>query len=363
MNKKQQSFEAKNIVTGYEKKVIIDGIDLSIPSNKISVIIGSNGCGKSTLLKTLARLIKPVSGDIIIDGKKITTIPSKKLAQVLGLLPQSPVVPEGITVWDLVSRGRFPYQAFFKGMNKEDFEAVEEALEIMGITELANRSVDELSGGQRQRVWIAMALAQQTDILLLDEPFSALDNHLKSSMENELIEILKDYQGSIVYVTHDIGECYRICDDIVVFNRGLAMNKREKSQLFNNPMTLTEANITGCKNISEIDIINEEKVFAKNWGIECILPSKVMRGARYIGIRSHHIRLVENDLQFKRENLFELTVTKVFENSFSYIVYVQNLDEENTNPIQIEVEKNISPIKVGEKVFVKFETNCIFDFC
>ncbi|MPM56426.1 putative siderophore transport system ATP-binding protein YusV [bioreactor metagenome] len=143
MNKKEQSFEAKNIVTGYDKKIIIDGIDLSIPSNKISVIIGSNGCGKSTLLKTLARLIKPVSGDIVIDGKKITAMPSKQLAQVLGLLPQSPVVPEGITVLDLVSRGRFPYQGFFKGMSKEDFQAVEEALEIMGISELANRSVDE----------------------------------------------------------------------------------------------------------------------------------------------------------------------------------------------------------------------------
>ena len=155
MNKNQHTFEAKNIVTGYDKKIIIDGIDLSVPSNKVSVIIGSNGCGKSTLLKTMARLIKPLSGDIVIDGKKITTMPSKKLAQILGLLPQSPVVPEGITVWDLVSRGRFPYQNLFSSLNKEDFEAVEEALEIMGISELANRCIDELSGGQRQRVWIA----------------------------------------------------------------------------------------------------------------------------------------------------------------------------------------------------------------
>ena len=120
MNKNQHTFEAKNIVTGYVKKIIIDGIDLSVPSNKVSVIIGSNGCGKSTLLKTMARLIKPLSGDIVIDGKKITTMPSKKLAQILGLLPQSPVVPEGITVWDLVSRGRFPYQNLFSSLNKED---------------------------------------------------------------------------------------------------------------------------------------------------------------------------------------------------------------------------------------------------
>ena len=220
MNKKQQSFEAKNIVTGYEKKVIIDGIDLSIPSNKISVIIGSNGCGKSTLLKTLSRLIKPVSGDIIIDGKKITTIPSKKLAQVLGLLPQSPVVPEGITVWDLVYRGRFPYQAFFKGMNKEDFEAVEEALEIMGITELANRSVDELSGGQRQRVWIAMALAQQTDILLLDEPTTYLDIAYQVEILDLLTDLNRRRGTTIVMVLHDINLSARYADYIFALRKG-----------------------------------------------------------------------------------------------------------------------------------------------
>ena len=220
MNKNQQSFEAKNIVTGYEKKIIIDGIDLSIPSNKVSVIIGSNGCGKSTLLKTLARLIKPVSGDIIIDGKKITSIPSKKLAQVLGLLPQSPVVPEGITVWDLVSRGRFPYQAFFKGMNQEDFNAVQDALEIMGISELANRSVDELSGGQRQRVWIAMALAQQTDILLLDEPTTYLDIAYQVEILDLLTDLNRKRGTTIVMVLHDINLSARYADYIFALRKG-----------------------------------------------------------------------------------------------------------------------------------------------
>jgi len=147
MKEKERIFEAKNIVTGYDKRIIIDGINITIPSNKISVIIGGNGCGKSTLLKTLARLIKPVSGDILIDGKKIISMPSKELAQILGLLPQSPIVPEGITVWDLVSRGRYPYQSFLKSMNKVDFDAIGEALEMMGIAELSNRCVDELSGG------------------------------------------------------------------------------------------------------------------------------------------------------------------------------------------------------------------------
>lgn len=245
MNKKQQSFEAKNIVTGYEKKVIIDGIDLSIPSNKISVIIGSNGCGKSTLLKTLARLIKPVSGDIIIDGKKITTIPSKKLAQVLGLLPQSPVVPEGITVWDLVSRGRFPYQAFFKGMNKEDFEAVEEALEIMGITELANRSVDELSGGQRQRVWIAMALAQQTDILLLDEPTTYLDIYHQIEILELVKELNKEYNLTVVMVLHDINQAMKYSDNIIVMKNGKIIDYGKANEVINIKLLNEVYNIGG----------------------------------------------------------------------------------------------------------------------
>ena len=215
MNNNQHSFEGKNIVTGYDKKIIIDGVDITIPSNKISVIIGSNGCGKSTLLKTLARLIKPISGDIVIDGKKVTSMPSKQLAKVLGLLPQSPVVPEGITVWDLVSRGRFPYQTMLKSMSKEDFEAVEEALEIMGITDLANRCVDELSGGQRQRVWIAMALAQQTDILLLDEPTTYLDLAHQLEVLEVLDELNKKYNTTIVMVIHELNNAARFADHMI----------------------------------------------------------------------------------------------------------------------------------------------------
>ena len=242
MNKNQHTFEAKNIVTGYDKKIIIDGIDLSVPSNKVSVIIGSNGCGKSTLLKTMARLIKPLSGDIVIDGKKITTMPSKKLAQILGLLPQSPVVPEGITVWDLVSRGRFPYQNLFSSLNKEDFEAVEEALEIMGISELANRCIDELSGGQRQRVWIAMALAQQTDILLLDEPTTYLDLAHQLEVLEVLDELNKKYNTTIVMVIHELNNAARFADHMIGVKKGKicckgtaeeVMTKENLRELFN----------------------------------------------------------------------------------------------------------------------------------
>jgi iron complex transport system ATP-binding protein len=215
-----QLLSARNLVAGYDKKIIINDIDVHIPSNKISVIIGANACGKSTLLKTLARLIKPTSGEIVLDGKQISSIPSKHLAQVLGLLPQSPVVPEGIIVSDLVARGRFPYQTFLKGMGKKDYEAVEEALDIMGITELANRSVDELSGGQRQRVWIAMALAQQTDILLLDE----LTTFLDIAYQVEILDLLTDLNRKrgtmIVMVLHDINLSARYADHIFAVHKG-----------------------------------------------------------------------------------------------------------------------------------------------
>lgn len=220
MKEKERIFEAKNIVTGYDKRIIIDGINITIPSNKISVIIGGNGCGKSTLLKTLARLIKPVSGDILIDGKKIISMPSKELAQILGLLPQSPIVPEGITVWDLASRGRYPYQSFLKSMNKVDFDAIGEALEMMGIAELSNRCVDELSGGQRQRVWIAMALAQQTDILLFDEPTTYLDIAYQVEILDLLTELNRKKGTTIVMILHDINLSARYADYIFALRAG-----------------------------------------------------------------------------------------------------------------------------------------------
>ncbi|MDF2588684.1 MAG: iron dicitrate transporter ATP-binding protein [Anaerocolumna sp.] len=213
-------FQASNLVAGYDKKIIVNGIDIVIPSNKISVIIGANACGKSTLLKSLARLIKPTSGEIVLDGKQISQIPPKQLAQVLGLLPQSPVVPEGIVVSDLVARGRFPYQSFLKGMEKKDYEAVEEALEIMGITDLANRCVDELSGGQRQRVWIAMALAQQTDILLLDEPTTYLDIAYQVEILDLLTDLNRKRGTTIVMVLHDINLSARYADYIFAVHKG-----------------------------------------------------------------------------------------------------------------------------------------------
>lgn len=213
-------FEAKQLVAGYDNKKIIHGVDLVIPSNKISVIIGSNGCGKSTLLKTMARLIKPTSGSITLDGKAIGKIPPKQLARVIGLLPQSPIVPEGISVADLVGRGRFPHQSLFSGWSKKDYEAVAEAMTLMNITEFANHNIDELSGGQRQRVWIAMALAQQTDILFLDEPTTFLDITYQVEILDLLTELNRTHGTTIVMVLHDINLSARYADYIFALHTG-----------------------------------------------------------------------------------------------------------------------------------------------
>lgn len=213
-------FQADQIVAGYDHKTILHGISLVIPSNKISVMIGANACGKSTLLKTLARLIKPTSGTVTLDGKPISKIPPKQLARVVGLLPQSPIVPEGISVADLVGRGRFPHQSLLSGWTKKDVEAVAEAMEIMNITELANRNIDELSGGQRQRVWIAMALAQQTDILFLDEPTTFLDITYQVEILDLLTDLNRKKGTTIVMVLHDINLSARYADYIFALSQG-----------------------------------------------------------------------------------------------------------------------------------------------
>ncbi|AZN38993.1 ABC transporter ATP-binding protein [Paenibacillus albus] len=218
--KPSHQFQAEQTVAGYDNKTIIHGVSLTIPSNRISVIIGANACGKSTLLKTMAKLIKPESGSITMDGKELHHYAPKALARILGLLPQSPIVPEGITVADLVGRGRFPHQSWLGGWTKKDYEAVAEAMEIMQITELGDRNIDELSGGQRQRVWIAMALAQQTDILFLDEPTTFLDITYQVEILDLLTDLNRKHGTTIVMVLHDINLSARYADYIFALREG-----------------------------------------------------------------------------------------------------------------------------------------------
>lgn len=214
------TLSADHLSAGYDGKKILSDLSLSIPENKITVIIGANGCGKSTLLKTFSRLLKPSKGHILLNGNEISALPPKKVAQNLGLLPQSPAAPVGIAVTDLVARGRFPYRHFLKNMTDEDFKAVDEAMEIMGITNLADRNVDELSGGQRQRVFIALALAQQTGILLLDEPTTYLDISYQIEILDLLTDLNQKRKTTIVMVLHDINLSARYADYLFAMKKG-----------------------------------------------------------------------------------------------------------------------------------------------
>ncbi|RVQ00850.1 ABC transporter ATP-binding protein [Sinorhizobium meliloti] len=210
---------ASGLTAGYDNTEILHALDLTIPPGKITVIVGANACGKSTFLRTLSRLIAPSKGQVLLDGKSIHRTPSRELARTLGLLPQSPIAPEGITVADLVSRGRHPHQSLFSRSTRQDDEAVDRALEATKTFDLAERPIDELSGGQR-RVWIAMALAQQTEILLLDEPTTFLDiNH-----QIEVLDLLTDLNSTrgttVVMVLHDLNLAARYADHLVAIAGG-----------------------------------------------------------------------------------------------------------------------------------------------
>ncbi|MDQ0643893.1 ABC transporter ATP-binding protein [Microbacterium murale] len=211
---------AEAVTLAYGDRTVIEGLDLQVAPGKITSIVGANGCGKSTLLRSLARLLSPASGQIVLDGKSVHSRPTKEVARVLGLLPQSPIAPEGIAVADLVGRGRHPHQKVLARWTSHDYEIVADALEATGITDLADRSVDELSGGQRQRVWIAMALAQETDILLLDEPTTFLD----VAHQVEVLDLLTDLSVSrgttIVMVLHDLNLAARYSDELVAMRSG-----------------------------------------------------------------------------------------------------------------------------------------------
>jgi iron complex transport system ATP-binding protein len=225
-------FEVRGATIGYGGSPVVKGVDLSIPSGRISVLIGANACGKSTLLKAMARLLKPSSGEITLDGRSIGKISTKILARQLGLLPQTPIAPEGISVSELVGRGRFPHRSFLRGFTKHDYEAVAEAMDAMGVSELADRSVDELSGGQRQRVWIAMALAQRTDILLLDEPTTYLDAAHQIEILDMLTELNRKRGTTIVMVLHEVNLAARYADHLFAMREGVLAASGSPGEIF-----------------------------------------------------------------------------------------------------------------------------------
>ncbi|MFF8965869.1 ABC transporter ATP-binding protein [Streptomyces globisporus] len=213
---------ARGITVGYGDRTVIDQLDVAIPSGVITTIIGPNGCGKSTLLRTLTRLLKPAGGTVVLDGEDIGTLRTKDVAKKLGLLPQAPVAPEGLTVADLVARGRHPHQSWLRQWSSDDADVVRRALAMTGVADLADRTVDSLSGGQRQRVWISMTLAQGTDLLLLDEPTTYLD--LAHAIDVlDLVDDLHESGCTVVMVLHDLNLATRYSDNLVVMRGGAVL--------------------------------------------------------------------------------------------------------------------------------------------
>ncbi|MBW4537643.1 MAG: ABC transporter ATP-binding protein [Myxacorys chilensis ATA2-1-KO14] len=221
----------RKLTLAYDGASVISDLDLAIPAGKITVLVGSNGCGKSTLLRGLARLLKPRHGTVYLDSASIFKLSTKEVAKRLGILPQGPVAPEGLTVRELVAQGRYPHQNWLQQWSKEDEWMVEQALSITDMIELADRSLDTLSGGQRQRAWIAMSLSQNTDILLLDEPTTFLDLAHQIEVLDLLYDLNQTQGRTIVMVLHDLNQACRYADCLVAIAQGQVVAQGEPAQI------------------------------------------------------------------------------------------------------------------------------------
>jgi iron complex transport system ATP-binding protein len=212
---------AEHLRLAYDDRTVVEDLSLQIPTSQMTVIVGPNACGKSTLLRALARLLAPRHGSVLLDGQEIRRLPTRVVAQRLGILPQQPISPDGIAVTDLVARGRHPHQRWFRQWSRDDEAAVTEALSVTKTLDLADRSVDELSGGQRQRVWIAMALAQDTDLLLLDEPTTFLDLAHQIDILDLLYDLNRSQGRTVVCVLHDLNLACRYAHHLVALRDGV----------------------------------------------------------------------------------------------------------------------------------------------
>jgi iron complex transport system ATP-binding protein len=214
------SLSTENLQIGYGEKIIVDNLNLQINKGEITTIIGANGCGKSTILKTMARVHAANSGVVYLDGRMIHRIPTKEIAKKMAVLPQSPEAPSGLTVYELISFGRSPHQGGFGRLTDEDRQVIHWALDVTGLTSFANQAVDALSGGQRQRAWIAMAIAQETELLLLDEPTTYLDMAHQLEILKLLEKLNREEGRTIVMVIHDLNHAARFSHHMVALRSG-----------------------------------------------------------------------------------------------------------------------------------------------
>ena len=309
-------------------------------------------------LKCIAGLEKADKGKIIINDKVLfdseNKINIKTKDRKVGFLFQNYALFPHMTIKNNIEIG------LDKTSKDEKNKLSANYIKKFGLEGLENRYPWQLSGGQQQRVALARALITSPDILLLDEPFSALDNHLRANMERELVEILKDYDGTVVFVTHDIAEAYRVCDKIIVFDSGKASEIREKSILFEKPLSLAEAKITGCKNISKAKRLNSDYILAEEWNLKLkVLDDSV--DIRYIAIRSHNIKLF-NDKENESVNVFNMIIENIVENPFDYTLYIKEVNSSNVNLINFTISKEKMKFKINDIIKVSFQEKYMFTF-
>ncbi|HWV25827.1 MAG TPA: ABC transporter ATP-binding protein [Aeromicrobium sp.] len=265
MTRDTHHLQAQDVSFGYGGDDVVRRQDVDIPTGKVTAIVGPNGCGKSTLLRGLVRLLRPTNGQVLLDDRPLSSTRSVDVAKVIGLLPQSPVAPDGITVADLVGRGRYPHQGWFRQWTAADDLAVAEALEATNTSDLADRTIAELSGGQRQRVWIAMVLAQDTDLVLLDEPTTFLDIHHQVELLDLMLDLNRSSGRTIVMVLHDLNMACRYADHLIAMKDGVIVDEGAPS-----------------------DVVTAELV-TKVFGLDChVVPDPVSATPMVVPLGRHH---------------------------------------------------------------------------
>lgn len=334
-------------------------LDVSMKSKGgIIGFLGESGSGKSMTLKCIAGLEKADKGKIIINDKVLfdseNKINIKTKDRKVGFLFQNYALFPHMTIKNNIEIGLDKVSKMEKSKLSSNY------IKKFGLEGLENRYPWQLSGGQQQRVALARALITSPDILLLDEPFSALDNHLRANMERELVEILKDYDGTVVFVTHDIAEAYRVCDKIIVFDSGKASEIREKNILFEKPLSLAEAKITGCKNISKAKRLNSDYILAEEWNLKLKVLSENIN-PEYIAIRSHNIKLF-NDKEKNIVNSFNMIIENIVENPFDYTLYIREVSSSNVNLINFTISKEKMKFKINDIIKVNFQEKYLFTF-
>ena len=332
--------DIEKILQGFTLKIKLD------IENETLGLLGQSGCGKSMTLKCIAGIETPTKGKIVLNGKTLfdsnkgINIPIKK--RKVGFLFQNYALFPNMTVSQNIKFGLKHLPA------QERDKVVQDKIDMLQLNGLENRYPSQLSGGQQQRVAIARALAVEPDILLLDEPFSALDNFLKSQVERELIDVIKSYGGSVVFVSHNMDEVYRICENIVIISNGVEEAKGTKKEIFEKPPTIISARLTGCKNFSRVRIISDNEIEALDWGCRIYSGENVNRNISAVGIRAHHIKLSDGSFQ---KNTYKCKIVEFSETPFSTTVYLKVINNKDNKTLHWEISKDLwEEIKGSEQL-------------